>query len=106
MLKPLPKDKEMIYNGCGIGSSILTVLADGTVYSCRRLPIQIGKVPEQSIKDIFINSPEHNKMRQVEKMQKCSKCELLQFCRGCPAVAYAIYGDYMAPDPQCWKEVE
>lgn len=105
LLKPLPKDKETIYNGCGIGSSILTVLADGTVYACRRLPVEIGKVPEQSIKDIFITSLEHNKMRQVERMQKCSKCELLQFCRGCPAVSYATYGDYMSPDPQCWKEV-
>ncbi|MEK6646703.1 MAG: radical SAM protein [Candidatus Firestonebacteria bacterium] len=105
LLKPLPKDKETIYNGCGIGSSILTILADGTVYACRRLPVEIGKVPEQSIRDIFINSFEHNKMRQVEKMEKCSKCELMQFCRGCPAVAYAAYGDYMSPDPQCWKEI-
>jgi len=105
LLKPLPKKKETIYNGCGIGSSILTILADGTVYACRRLPVEIGKVPEQSIKEIFINSPEHNKMRQVEKMQKCSNCELMQFCRGCPAVAYATHGDYMASDPQCWKEV-
>jgi len=105
LLKPLPKDKETIYNGCGIGSSILTVLADGTVYACRRLAVEIGKVPEQSIRDIFINSSEHNKMRRVEKMQKCGKCELIQFCRGCPAVAYGTYGDYMAPDPQCWKEV-
>lgn len=105
LLKPLPKDKETIYNGCGIGSSILTILADGTIYACRRLPVEIGRVPEQSIRDIFINSPEHNKMRQVENMQKCSKCELMQFCRGCPAVAYGTCGDYMASDPQCWKEI-
>ncbi|MBI2472013.1 MAG: radical SAM protein [Planctomycetes bacterium] len=105
LLKPFPKDKETIYSGCGIGSSILTILADGTVYACRRLPVEIGKVPEQSIRDIFINSSEHNKMRQVEKMRKCSKCELVQFCRGCPAVAYATHRDYMAPDPQCWKEI-
>jgi radical SAM/SPASM domain protein of ACGX system len=104
LLKPLPKDRETIYSGCGIGSSILTILADGTVYACRRLPVEIGRVPQQSIKEIFINSPEHNKMRQVENMQKCSKCELMQFCRGCMAVAYGAYGDYMAPDPQCWKE--
>lgn len=105
LLKPLPKDKETIYTGCGIGSVILTILADGTVYACRRLPVEIGKIPEQNMREIFINSPEHNKMRQVENMYKCSKCELLQFCRGCPAVAYATYGNYMAPDPQCWKEV-
>lgn len=105
LLKPLPKDKETVYGGCGIGSSTLTILADGTVYACRRLALKIGKIPEQSIRDVFINSSELNKMRHVDKMQKCSKCELVQFCRGCPAVAYATYGDYMAPDPQCWKDV-
>jgi len=106
LLKPLPKDKRTIYSGCGIGYSIITILADGTVYPCRRLPVEIGKVPRQSIREIFINSPELNKMRHTENMQKCKKCELVQFCRGCPAVSYAVYKDYMAPDPQCWKEVK
>lgn len=105
LLKPLPKDKEIVYHGCGIGSCLLTILADGTVYSCRRLPIKIGMVPIQSIRNIFINSPEHNKLRELENLEKCSKCDLMQFCRGCPAVAYGATGDYMAPDPQCWKEV-
>ena len=36
---------------------------------------------------------------------KCSKCELLAFCRGCPAVASGKSGDFYAADPQCWKEV-
>lgn len=104
--KSLPQqDKKTIYSGCGIGSSILTILADGTVYPCRRLPVKIGKVPEQSIRDIFIESSKLNKMRQVENMEKCSKCELMQFCRGCMAVAYAVHSDYMAPDPQCWKKI-
>jgi radical SAM/SPASM domain protein of ACGX system len=106
LLKPLPKDKETIFSGCGIGSSILTILADGTVLACRRLPVEIGKVPEKSIREIFINSSEHNRMRQIEHMHKCSKCDLMQFCRGCPAVAYGAHGDYMAPDPQCWKEIK
>ncbi|MEA3432055.1 MAG: SPASM domain-containing protein [candidate division WOR-3 bacterium] len=105
LLKPLPEN-DLIYLGCGICANGPTILADGTVYACRRLPVKIGKVPEQSMREIFINSPECNKMRQIEKMEKCSKCELLRFCRGCPAVAYATYGSYYAPDPQCWKEVK
>jgi radical SAM/SPASM domain protein of ACGX system len=105
LTKPLPKDKVTIFGGCGVGSSILTILSDGTVQSCRRLPVSIGKVPEQKIKDIFLDSDEQNKMRQVNQFQKCGKCELIQFCRGCPAVAYAVHGSYFAPDPQCWKEI-
>ena len=37
--------------------------------------------------------------------EKCSKCELLAFCRGCPAVASGKDGNFYAADPQCWKEV-
>jgi len=105
LLPPLPKNKKTIYRGCGIGMSIMCVLADGTVYACRRFPSPVGKVPEQKLWDIFTKSKQLNEYRKYEKMEKCSKCDLLQFCRGCPAVSYGAYGSYFAPDPQCWKEV-
>jgi len=105
LLKPLPHDKETIFSGCSIGINLLVILADGTVYPCRRLPIKIGKVPAESIREIFVNSESLNMLRDVEHMKKCSKCKLKQFCRGCPAVAYGATGDYFGEDPQCWKEV-
>lgn len=105
LLKPLSKDKKIVFSGCSIGISILTLLANGMVYSCRRLPVKIGKVPEESLRYIFMHSPEHNELRKIEKMEKCGRCELLQYCRGCPAVAYGVSGSYFSPDPQCWKEI-
>lgn len=104
LVRPLPSD-EIIYNGCAIGLSILTILADGTVYSCRRLPITLGKVPEDKLTDIFIKSKELNELRDISRFIKCSRCDLLRFCRGCPAVSYAVNGDYFSEDPQCWKEI-
>jgi hypothetical protein len=56
LLKPMPEDKELIYGGCLIGMSGLSVLANCTVYACRRLPLEIGRVSEQKIRDIFIES--------------------------------------------------
>lgn len=97
--------EEYQIEGCQIGKFLIVVVADGTVYPCRRLPVKIGKVPNESLGDIFMNAPELNRMREIERMEKCSKCELLQFCRGCPAVAYAVSGSYFAPDPQCWKQL-
>ena len=104
LLKPLPDNKDIIYSGCMVGCNILTILSDGTVLACRRLPVAIGKVPNQNLRDIFINSDELSHMRDINLMQKCSKCNLKQFCRGCKSVAYAVKGDYLAGDPQCWKE--
>ena len=43
--------------------------------------------------------------RNYTKFEKCAKCELLAFCRGCPAVASGKTGNFYGADPQCWKEV-
>lgn len=34
--------------------------------------------------------------------EKCNICKYNQYCRGCHAVSYGLYGDYYKPDPQCW----
>lgn len=103
VLKDLPGNKKLIYGGCSVGMNELSILADGTVYACRRLPLEIGRVPEQKISDIFLESEKLNEMRDVDKIEKCMGCEITQFCRGCRAVSYAVCGDYFGRDPQCWK---
>lgn len=35
--------------------------------------------------------------------EKYEECDLLQYCRGCHAVAYGNTGNFSSPDPQCWK---
>lgn len=101
-----PKKTGLIEAGCSMGIKHLSILSDGQVMACRRLPLVIGKVPEESLLEIFLNSKKLNEIRQVEKMEKCGNCNLLDYCRGCPAVAYAISGSYYSPDPQCWKAIE
>lgn len=104
LLKHFDVNQETIQGGCGVGCSILTVLVDGTVYPCRRLPIKVGKVPKESIRSIFINSKNLNRLRDITKFEKCNKCDLKGLCRGCMAVPYAIHNDPFKADPQCWKE--
>jgi len=104
--QPLPNQREkIIYSGCSIGINLLTILSDGTVYSCRRVPIPIGKVSDQSLLEIFLNSEKLNEIRQEEKIEGCNQCELWQFCRGCRGVAFGTFGSYFARDPQCWKKI-
>ena len=106
LLPPLPRARGMVYSGCSVGSRIMTILADGTVLACRRLPVKIGKVPDEPLREIFISSKNHRRLRSVEKMERCASCRLLPFCRGCPAVAHGATGDFLAGDPQCWRVVE
>lgn len=101
LFTPEPTDG-VIVDGCGIGISHMTILADGTVYACRRFPSPIGQVPEESLFDIFFGD-RLEAYRQVERLQKCSSCELLPYCRGCMAVTHGTTGCWSGPDPQCWK---
>ena len=94
---------DLILDGCHCGITHITTLADGTVYACRRSETPVGKVPEQSFYDIFL-SDEMEQYRQYDKFEYCSKCELRNFCRGCPSVAKCVTGNFYAKDPQCWKK--
>lgn len=95
-------NEEIIYDGCHCGITHMTILSNGMVYACRRCESPIGRVPEQSLYDIFF-SKQSNTYRQFDNFEKCSNCELLRFCRGCPAVAKCATGNFYAADPQCWK---
>lgn len=94
----------MIYGGCNCGNCHLTILPTGDVYACRRVQnSRVGNVFEDRLADVWVCQMEQ--YRDYARFAKCSKCELLAFCRGCPAVASGKSGDFYAADPQCWKEV-
>jgi len=103
----IPEDAEedIIYGGCNCGNCHMTILPTGDVYACRRVQnSKVGNIFKDRIADIWICQMEA--YRDFAKFEKCSKCELLRFCRGCPAVASGKDGNFYAPDPQCWKEVK
>ncbi len=94
---------EIIYGGCHCARSHMTILPNGDVYGCRRFESKVGNALEESLYDIFVWKEEI--YRDYERFDKCRGCELLGFCRGCPAVAYGTCGDFYGVDPQCWKEI-
>jgi radical SAM protein with 4Fe4S-binding SPASM domain len=101
LFNPEPTDG-IVVAGCGMAVSHLTVLADGTVYACRRFKSPVGKVPEQKFDELFLGSV-MNQYRIPENYSKCCNCELYTYCRGCSAVSYCMTGSWKSPDPQCWK---
>ncbi len=96
--------EDVIYDGCNCGNSHLTILPTGDVFACRRMDSKVGNALNERIFDIFTGD-KMNEYRRFEDFEKCSKCELLRFCRGCPAVSYGYTHNMYSPDPQCWKEV-
>lgn len=98
-------DDDYVYDGCNCGNCHFTILSDGAVYACRRMESKVGNALTDDLYGLFTGE-KMDAYRVYEKFEKCAKCDLLRFCRGCPAVAYGYYGDMYAPDPQCWREVE
>lgn len=101
---PANAEKGMIYGGCNCGNCHLTILPTGDVYACRRVKnSRVGNIFEDRLADIWVTETE--KFRDYTKFKKCGKCELLAWCRGCPAVAAGTYGDFYDADPQCWRDI-
>ena len=102
----IPDDAEegMIYDGCNCGNCHLTITPNGDVYACRRVQnSKVGNVFESSLADLWLDNLEQ--YRDFTAFKKCSKCELMPWCRGCPAVASGLGGDFYASDPQCWRDI-
>lgn len=97
-------DANTIYDGCNCGISHLTILPDGTVYACRRMESAVGNVFNNKLTEIFLGN-RMDAYRDYARFEKCAQCELMRFCRGCPAVAYGYTGSHYSADPQCWKSI-
>lgn len=88
---------------CSVGVNALTVLHDGTIYPCRRLPIPLGNVLTDSLHDIWYASPVLWQARVPSNLGgRCASCQHVPICRGCRAMALAVHSDWLAEDPQCW----
>ncbi len=89
---------------CSIGYDGLCIMPDASVLACRRLPITIGNLKTDSIEKIWFQSELLCQIRDKRNLKgKCKNCEHTPRCSGCRSMAYAVTGDYLAEDPQCWK---
>lgn len=94
---------------CGVLSNrILTILPNGDVLPCRRLPIVLGNVLERSLVDIWFSSDLLNRLKDPRHAAPaCRKCKYFDSCRGgARCVSYGYFGKLDAPDPQCWRLFE
>lgn len=99
----LPLEQE-VGAACSVGIDSLCILPDATVLPCRRLPMPIGNLKNESLFKIWYTSKVLWDLRNKRNLKgKCADCEFVPRCGGCRATAYAITGDYLSGDPQCWK---
>lgn len=103
-----PEDQgDIPVGGCSAGVSGLTFLSDGTIVPCRRLPVPLGNIRTDSIREIWSASPVLDALRTRSCYKgKCGTCTRWATCRGCRAIASAVsvrqnHLTALTADPQC-----
>lgn len=88
---------------CAAGSSLITVMPNGDVYPCRRMPIKVGNLVETSLLEIYQESPLLLELRNPPGSAGCEECKYAYICGGGLAcLAYAANGRHFVADPGCW----
>ena len=101
------------YCGCPAARSFLFIDPYGNVYPCGYLEIEkflISNLRTNSLKDIWRNKIQSKTIDLFRKMTKlndyCDSCKNKQMCQGgCRGTAYLKYGDILAPDSLCFRNI-
>lgn len=103
----------MLGCSCKIGSNLMVVLPNLDMVACRRLPIRLGNLKENTISEIYLHSPVLRGFRNRGNnlKGKCQKCEFgsngkyRNICNGGgPCMAVAQGKSIYDPDPMCWYD--
>ncbi len=100
--KRLPYNRDQ--TTCGIGMSNLVIRSTGVVVPCPAFPetMSLGSIREESVAEIWNNSPLLNKMRHMSPLEneKCKECPHVKVCGGgCMAEIYRRTGELGHCDP-------
>ena len=84
---------------CGIGTNALVIDPYGNVYPCVQTRAKAGNVREQSVRDIWENSPVWQDMDglTISALPVCNTCELRTMCSRCHGLALVEDGDLYGP---------
>jgi len=102
--KSVPSNKELDMSLCGAGFNGISINPYGDVFPCNSLDIKLGSVKEQTISDIWAESVELEKVRNlsISNLLKCNCCDCLNYCQFCPGLALAETG-LLEPYPEACK---
>jgi radical SAM protein with 4Fe4S-binding SPASM domain len=86
--------------GCGAAFNFLSLLPDGEVHACRKLPSLLGNIFSESLSEIYHGALAE---RYRQGSSACRDCQIRPVCGGCPAVAYGFGLDvFKDKDPYCF----
>lgn len=93
-----------LVKGSVCGKLSLNIKSNGDITPCGFIPIMIGNIVKDDLKEVWYNSTVLEQMRNKKPTGKCASCSSYDDCLGgCSARALALTGDFNNPDPHCWQ---
>jgi len=89
---------------CTAGDTLITVLSNGDVCPCRRMPLIAGNMHDQPLEQLYQNSEIFRRLRDKQRISSgCEGCFYARTCGGgARCIAFALHGDPFHADPGCW----
>lgn len=87
---------------CTAGRSLLTVMENGDLVPCRRMPIIVGNLLKDNMYGLYKNSEILKKLQEDTTPDDCKSCEHSKRCAGgLKCLTYSIYNDLNHKDVGC-----
>ena len=87
---------------CTAGKSLLTVMENGDLVPCRRMPIVVGNLLKEDMYDLYKNNKTLKWLQEDTTPDECKMCDNSTRCAGgLKCLTYAIYKDLNHKDIGC-----
>lgn len=87
---------------CTAGKSLLTVMENGDLVPCRRMPIVVGNLFKDNMYDLYKNSKVLKDLRKDTTPDDCKMCDHKNLCGGgLKCLTYAMFGELNHKDEGC-----
>lgn len=88
--------------GCTAGDTLLTVMENGDLVPCRRMPIVVGNLFKITMYDLYRNNNILKELREKKIPDECIECEHSEMCHGgLKCLTYTMYNDLNHKDYGC-----
>ena len=87
---------------CTAGKELLTIMENGDLVPCRRMPIVVGNLLKDNMLDLFKNNKILKDLQAPHIPKECENCDDSKHCQGgLKCLTYALTGSYKKKDPGC-----
>ena len=87
---------------CTAGKELLTIMENGDLVPCRRMPIVVGNLLKDNMLELYQNNKILKDLQKTYIPKECSECDDSKQCQGgLKCLTYALTGNYKKKDPGC-----